>query len=133
MQRQFDTPEPIGLTVEIGKGRVQIDATATDIAPADVQGPEAEEVEVTFEGNQLRIIGPKRGGGFFGKDQDLDVEVTLPTDSQLSVKTGSADIEVDGQVAEARLKTGSGDVTCDTFSGTASIDTGSGDVEVSEA
>jgi len=132
MQRQFDTPEPIGLTVEIGKGRVQIHATATDIATADVQGPEAEEVEVTFEGNQLRIIGPKHGGGFFGKDQDLDVEVTLPTDSQVAVKTGSADITLDGQVAETRIKTGSGDVSCDRFSGAASIETGSGDVEVAE-
>jgi len=133
MQRQFETPEPIGLIVEIGKGRVRIHATTTDTTSVDVQGSETDEVEIAFEGNDLRIIGPKRGGGLFGKDLDLDVEVTLPTDSQLSVKTGSADIDVDGQVAESRVKTGSGDVSCDTFSGPASIDTGSGDVEVSEA
>ena len=88
-----------------------------------MDGPDADEVEIGFEGNELRVIGPKRGGGFFGKDHDLDVDVTLPTDSQLAVKTGSADITVDGQVAETRLKTGSGDITCDTFSGAASIDT----------
>src|SRR3954447_4059309 len=125
MQRQFETPEPISLFVEIGKGRVRVHATTTDTTEVEIEGQEADEVEVVLEGDDLRIIGPKRGGGFFGKDHDLDVEVTLPTDSRLSVKTGSADIEVDGQVAEARLKTGSGDVTCDTFSGTASIDTGS--------
>jgi DUF4097 and DUF4098 domain-containing protein YvlB len=133
MQRQFETPEPIGLHVEIGKGRVRIHATATGTTDVRVEGQEADDVEVAFEGNNLRIIGPKRSGGIFGKDHDLDVEVTLPTDSQVSVKTGSADIDVDGQVAEGRLKTGSGDVTCDTFSGAASIDTGSGDIEVSEA
>jgi DUF4097 and DUF4098 domain-containing protein YvlB len=133
MQRQFETPEPIGLLVEIGKGRVRVHATTTDTTDVEVVGQEADQVEVLFEGNDLRIIGPKRSGGFFGKDPDLEVEVTLPTDSQLSVKTGSADIEVDGQVAESRLKTGSGDVTCDTFSGAASVDTGSGDVEVAEA
>jgi DUF4097 and DUF4098 domain-containing protein YvlB len=131
MQRQFDTPEPIGLTVEIGRGRVLLHATTTATTTVEVDGPDADEVEISFEGNELRVIGPKRGGGFFGKDHDLEVDVTLPTDSQLAVKTGSADITVDGQVAETRLKTGSGDVTCDTFSGAASIDTGSGDVEVS--
>jgi DUF4097 and DUF4098 domain-containing protein YvlB len=133
MQRQFETPEPINLYVEIGKGRVRIHATATATTDVEVRGPEADEVEVALDGNDLRVIGPKRGGGIFGKDHDLDVEVTLPTDSRLSVKPGCADIEVDGQVGDSRVKTGSGDVTCDTFSGAASIDTGSGDVEVAEA
>jgi len=133
MQRQFETPAPIGLIVEIGKGRVRIHATTTDTTDVEVDGPEADEVEISMDGDSLRIIGPKRGSGFFGKDSDLDVEVTLPTDSNLAVKTGSADIDVDGQVAESRLKTGSGDISCDTFSGAASVDTGSGDVEVSEA
>ena len=133
MQRQFETAEPIGLIVEIGRGRVTIHATSTGTTTVEVEGPEADEVQVSLEGNELRVIGPKRGGGFFGKEHDLDVEVLLPTDSLLSVKTGSADITVDGQVAETRLKTGSGDVTCDTFSSAATIDTGSGDVEVSEA
>ena len=133
MQREFDTPEPIGLIIEIGKGRVRIHAAATATTEVEVTGPDADEVDVTFESNDLRIIGPSRSGGFFGKEQDVDVEVTLPTDSNLAVKTGSADINVDGQVAETRLKTGSGDVTCDTFSGAASVETGSGDVEVAEA
>jgi DUF4097 and DUF4098 domain-containing protein YvlB len=133
MQRQFETPAPIGLIVEIGKGRVRIHATTTDTTSVDVDGSEGDEVEVSLDGNTLRILGPKRSGGFFGKERDLDVEVMLPTDSNLAVKTASADIEVNGQVAESRLKTGSGDVSCDTFSGAASVDTGSGDVEVSEA
>ncbi len=133
MQRQFETPAPIGLVVEIGKGRVRIHATPTDTTELEITGAGADDVQVSFEGNDLRVIGPKHGGGFFGKDTDLDVEVTLPTDSQLAVKTGSADIDVDGQVAETRIKTGSGDVSCDTFSSGASVETGSGDVEVSEA
>jgi DUF4097 and DUF4098 domain-containing protein YvlB len=133
MQRQFDTPEPIGLFVEIGKGRVRVHATDTPTTDVELRGPGADEVEVTFEGNDLRIIGPSRNNAFFGREQEVDVEVTLPTDSNLAVKTGSADITVDGQVADSRLKTGSGDVRCDTFSGAASAETGSGDVEVAEA
>jgi DUF4097 and DUF4098 domain-containing protein YvlB len=133
MNRQFETLQPIDLVVEIGKGRVRISAADTTETTVDVEGPDADEVAVTFEGKALRVIGPKHSGGFFSKEAALDVQVTLPTDSRVMVKTGSADIEVEGQVGDARLKTGSGDVTCDTFSGAASIDTGSGDIEVSEA
>jgi DUF4097 and DUF4098 domain-containing protein YvlB len=132
MNRQFETHQPIDLVIEIGKGRVRISATETTETVVDVEGTDADEVTVTFEGNTLRVIGPKHGGGFFGKENALDVRVTLPTDSNLAVKTGSADIEVEGQVGASRIKTGSGDVTCDTFSGPASIDTGSGDVEIAE-
>jgi DUF4097 and DUF4098 domain-containing protein YvlB len=131
MNRQFETTAPIDLVVEIAKGRVRISAAETTETTVDVGGADAEDVTVTFEGNSLRVIGPKHGG-IFTKENSLDVRVSLPTDSNLAVKTGSADIEVEGQVGASRLKTGSGDVTCDTFSGPAMIDTGSGDVEVSE-
>jgi DUF4097 and DUF4098 domain-containing protein YvlB len=132
MNRQFETHQPIDLVVEIGKGRVRLLATATTETTVDVEGPDADDVVVTFENNQLEVIGPKHGG-IFSKDNRLDVRVNLPTDSNVAVKTGSADIEVGGQVRDGRLKTGSGDIRCDTFAGSASIDTGSGDIEVSEA
>jgi DUF4097 and DUF4098 domain-containing protein YvlB len=132
MNRQFETAEPIDLVIEIGKGEVRIFAAETTETTLDVEGPDAEDVTVTFEGKTLRVIGPKHGGGIFNKESSLDVRVSLPTDSNLAVKTGSADIEVEGQVGASRIKTGSGEVSCDTFSGPASIDTGSGDVEVSE-
>jgi DUF4097 and DUF4098 domain-containing protein YvlB len=134
MNRQFETPEPIELYVEIGKGNVEVRAAATTTTTLDIEGRDADDVTVTFENNRLTVIGPKDGGNWFGgRDRDLQVEVELPTASNLAVKTGSADIEIEGQVNEVRVKTGSGDVTCDTFTGPAQLETGSGDVEVSEA
>jgi DUF4097 and DUF4098 domain-containing protein YvlB len=133
MNRQFETTRPISLYVEIGKGRVRVLAGSSSVTEVDVQGQEADDVEISFDDGRLSVIGPKQDGGWFGKSRDLDVTVQLPTDSDVAVKTGSADIEVSGQVKDARLKTGSGDVTCDTFSGGALVETGSGDVEVSEA
>jgi DUF4097 and DUF4098 domain-containing protein YvlB len=134
MNRQFETPEPIELYVEIGKGKVEIRATGTATTNLDIEGRDAEEVEVTFADNRLSVIAPRDGGSWFsGRDRELNVQVELPTSSDLAVKTGSADIEIEGQVNEVRIKTGSGDVTCDTFTGPARVDTGSGDVEISEA
>jgi DUF4097 and DUF4098 domain-containing protein YvlB len=134
MNRQFETPQPIELYVEIGKGSVEVKAVETDTTELDIRGQNADEVTVTFEDNRLSVIAPKESGGWFGgKDRELDVRVTLPTGSDLAVRTGSADIRVDGQVNDVDLKTGSGDVTCDTFTGSARLATGSGDVAVSEA
>lgn len=133
MNRQFETPEPIDLVVEIGRGRVRIFAVETTETMVEVEGPDAEEVAVTFEDNLLRVIGPKHNGGFFGKEHGLEVSITLPTDSNAAVKTGSADVQSEGRLNDVRVKSGSGDVTCDTFAGAGSIETGSGDVEISEA
>ena len=134
MNRQFETPEPIELYVEIGKGNVEVRASSTTTTTLDIQGHDAEEVEVTFEHNRLTVIAPKDGGSWFsGRDRELRVEVELPTASDVGVKTGSADIRIEGQVNEVRVKTGSGDISCDTFSGAGQIETGSGDVEISEA
>lgn len=132
MQQQFETHEPIDLVVEFGKGCARVDATETTETTVDVRGDDADEVEVTFADNRLSIIGP-RNGGIFGREPKLEITVKLPTDSDLDIKTGSADIEIGGQVRDVRIKTGSGDLTCDTFSGAAQINTGSGDIEVSEA
>ena len=132
MNRHFETTGPIALYVEIGKGRVRIIAGDTTDTSVDVEGQDADDVDVSFDSGRLSVVGPKLDG-WFGKSRDLDVTVQLPTDSDVAVKTGSADIEVSGQVKDARLKTGSGDVAADTFSGSALLETGSGDVEVSEA
>jgi DUF4097 and DUF4098 domain-containing protein YvlB len=134
MNRQFETHGPIALYVEIGKGRVRVHASDITQTLVEVEGQNADQVEVTFSDNELRVIAPRDGaGGWFGRDRDLDVDVELPTDSDVAVRTGSADIEIDGQVNDVRLKSGSGDITCDTFAGSARIDTGSGDIEIAEA
>jgi DUF4097 and DUF4098 domain-containing protein YvlB len=134
MNREFETPEPIELYVEIGKGNVEVRAGSTTTTTLDIHGRDADDVEVTFENNQLAVIGPKDGGSWFsGGNRELRVEVELPTASDVGVKTGSADIQIEGLVNEVRVKTGSGDVTCDTFGGAAQIETGSGDVEIAEA
>jgi DUF4097 and DUF4098 domain-containing protein YvlB len=133
MNRQFETPAPIDLYVEIGRGAVEVTATSTSTTTLDIVGRDAEEVDVTFENGRLTVIAPKDQGGWFsGRDRELRVQVELPIGSNAGVKTGSADIRLDGELGEGRIKTGSGDVTCDTFTGAARIDTGSGDVEVAE-
>ena len=127
----FETPEPVQLYVENGSGH--IDVTAADVAQTEVrvEGQHADEVQVVHDRGQVSVIAPK-ARGIFG-DQKLEMDIVVPTDSGLVVKSGSADLRVSGQVATAKIKSGSGDVSLERVAGAGSIDTGSGDVALTEA
>jgi DUF4097 and DUF4098 domain-containing protein YvlB len=71
--------------------------------------------------------------GFLGRDPHLVVVVVMPVDSELMVRTGSADITVEGAVGPAQVKTGSGDVDIELLGGPADVESGSGDVSVGTA
>lgn len=128
---QFETQGPVHLFTEIGKGSVKIVATDTTETRVEISGRDADQVEVRQDGDQLTVRGPRQRG-FFG-DSRLDVVVTLPTDSQLVVRTGSADVTVTGTVGTSQIKSGSGDVEIDIASGALVLETGSGDIRVEEA
>ena len=132
-QYQFETHQPVRLLTEIGKGSVKVAATDTTETRVEITGRDAELVEVRQDGDHISVIGPKQRGGLFGGDNRLDVAIELPTGSQLSIKTGSADITVTGTVGAAQLKSGSGDVELDTADGPLLVETGSGDIRVEGA
>ena len=129
----FETHEPAQLYVELGRGSLHVTATDTTEAHVEVSGPDAEQVEVRQEGREIVVVAPRRRGGFFGSDSALTVKVTLPHESELSLKTGSADITVDGTVGAVEIKSGSGDVRLADLAGPGLVETGSGDVTVEVA
>ncbi len=75
-----------------------------------VTGRDADRVLVDLEGDHLSVIAPKDRAGFLGGDRKLDIEITVPTDSRLQTKTGSADLTARGAYSNTHVKTGSGDV-----------------------
>ena len=132
-EHHFETPQPVRLFAEIGKGSVKVVATETTSTHVEITGRDADLVDVQQNGQQISVVGPRQRGGFFGTDPGLEVVITLPTGSELAVKTGSADIIVTGTVATSRLKSGSGDVELDAADGPLLVETGSGDIRVEEA
>lgn len=130
---RFETHRPVTLYVEIGKGSVQVVATDTAESYVEISGRDADEVHVDLSGDQLSIVAPRMRTGFLSGDSRVDVRVTVPTDSDLAVKTGSADIFVEGRVGTAKVKSGSGEVRADAFSGPAVVETGSGDIRIEQA
>jgi len=130
-EHHFDTPGPVRLFAEIGKGSVIVRAVDTAETRVEVAGRDAAQTVVRQDGDQISVIGPKQRG-IFG-DSRLDVVIDLPTSSEVAVRTGSADITVSGTVGAAQLKSGSGDVEIDTAEGPLVIETGSGDVRIEAA
>ncbi len=74
------------------------------------------------------VIGPQHRAGFLGRSGKLDVQVTVPHDTDLSTQLGSADLTVTGAVGKASLRAGSGDMDLETANGEVMIETGSGDI-----
>jgi len=130
---QFQTPRPVDLLVEIGSGSVQVLATDTAESTVEVRGRDAESVRVDHSDGRISVVAPKLRAGLLTGDSRLDVTVTVPTDSGLAVRTGSADITVDGTVGTGQLRSGSGDVRADVLGGPAAVETGSGDIRIDEA
>jgi len=132
-EHRFHTPGPLSLYVENGSGAVIITAADTEESTVDVTGRDADEATVTEDNGHLSVIAPRRRTGFFTGDAALHMRITLPTGSEMLVKTGSADITVDGTAGATQIKTGSGQVRLDQLSAPAQVETGSGDVTIDTA
>jgi hypothetical protein len=153
----FDTPEPISVTLEVGVGDVRVAAsdradTVVEVRPSDPNKKgdvtAAEQTRVEYAGGRLLIKVPKgwrqwtsRGG------ESIDVEIELPTGSQLRGGVGVASLHGSGRLGACHyrsgvgdirledagpieLKTGVGDITVDRAVGHVEITTGSGVVEI---
>jgi len=133
MHMTFPTPEPTSLYVEFGPGRLDVDAgEATGQTEIRVEGSQAEEVTVEQRGDEIVVVAPSRRTGFFSGvlGGDLHVTVTLPRDSDLAVKVGSADVTASGRYGQVRIRSGSGDVELQEATHSTVVETGSGDVEI---
>jgi DUF4097 and DUF4098 domain-containing protein YvlB len=126
----FETLGPVSLYVELGKGSVRVHAADTTESRVEITGRDADDVLVELDGDQLNVIAPRQRTGFLSGDAALHVVVTVPTDSNLWVKTGSADIDCRGTFAAGQLKSGSGDVHVEALEGPSTVETGSGDIRV---
>ena len=130
MQRTFSTSGPVSLHVELRSGDLVVATADVPDTVVDVSGDAAGEVAVDQHGSRITVVGPKGGGFFGGSSRDLTVRVTVPHDSRLSTKLGSADLRVDGRLGETSVKSGSGDVRIEELGAEAVVETGSGDVTV---
>jgi DUF4097 and DUF4098 domain-containing protein YvlB len=132
MNQTFTTPDPVAAHVELGAGTLTVEATDTTETRVEITGPRADEFTVELRDRHLIVVPPK--GRFFGIGIDSHVvRVVVPTGSDLTTKTGSADTETVGTLGVVKLKTGSGDIEVERAEGPVVVESGSGDVRCHEA
>ncbi|WP_165367521.1 DUF4097 family beta strand repeat-containing protein [Phytoactinopolyspora endophytica] len=140
--RVFPAPTPISLSVKSRSGNIQVTAadvteTTVDIQPGKPGDTDAIEVidraRVDHQENALRIDISRRGKGpSLLRDPSVNVRVTVPLSSAVSVQAGSADVVLTGGLGDVAAKTGSGDVIAESCADV-TIKTGSGDIRVDGA
>lgn len=137
MQRTFSTPDPVSLYVELRSGDLVVTADDTDETVVDVTGREADDprtISVEQHGDKVTVVALAGRHGFFGSSQEsLSVHITVPTDTRVTSKLGSADLRVEGRIGDSLLRTGSGEIRVDELGGETVVEAGSGDVWVDTA
>jgi DUF4097 and DUF4098 domain-containing protein YvlB len=138
MEKTFETPGGVRLSVEIHAGLVVVSAGTADrtVVSVEADSPGAEElvqrtiVECEPSGGRhhVRVKTPKVYGMRLLRRHAITVRVTLPEDAVVGVSTASADIEIDGAVGEVDVKTASGAVSIDDVAADVDATTASGDI-----
>jgi DUF4097 and DUF4098 domain-containing protein YvlB len=139
--RTFPAAAPLDVSITSRSGSVDVTAADVNEASVDLQPSRPgdgesiaviERASVEQWDNTLRIEVSRQGTGpSLLPDPAIDIRVTVPLRSTVSVKTGSATIRASGGLADASLSTGSGNITA---IGCAEVlaKTGSGDIHADD-
>ena len=139
MEKTFETPGSVRLSVQNEVGLVAITASRTEetVVQLEAQSPGAEElieraiVECRHSGGRdLVVVKLPQQGMRFIRRNPVTVRVDLPEGSDVTVVAGSADVEVSGPIGAADFTTSSGDVTTDDLAANLTARSASGDVTV---
>lgn len=135
---EFTCTGPIDINVLMHSGDITVTAVDQPVAvvavsPQDDSAASHDAVALTlvsFENNRLRIeTPPTPGSGWLTfRRGRIRVDLSVPIDSSLTTRLGSADLRTDGRLGTVNAHTGSGDVVVAETSGDLSAESGSGDV-----
>ncbi|MGH3742536.1 MAG: DUF4097 family beta strand repeat-containing protein [Micromonosporaceae bacterium] len=153
----YETPNPISVTLELGVGYLRIAAsdrpdTVVEVRPSDEADESdvkaAQQVRVDYANGMLQVTGPRRAFDFSKKTRSVDVSIELPSGSQVAAHLLMGDIRCAGRLGECRLKTsgnvrlertgplrlhtGFGHITAAGIAGNAEISTGTGKIQIGE-
>ncbi|GHO46280.1 hypothetical protein KSX_44430 [Ktedonospora formicarum] len=116
--------------IRIHEGQVNtVVVTATKRTP--IVGNFGDNLKVDYKqtGNDITVEVEGNSGGLFFNSAYIDLDITVPTESDLDVYDSSGDITVSDISGLVKAETGSGDIDVSRTQGTTTLKTGSGDIE----
>lgn len=138
MNYEFASPGPINADIRIAGGVLNVGAGEHDVITVSVEPFDhssasqeaAEQTRVALEGKHLVIHAPRGKGWAVFRWPKLNIRVTLPQESTLTIKSASADVTCTGVYQDVVTHTASGDVFLDRIIKDASVTSASGNVRV---
>ena len=140
MEKTFETPGGVRLSVEIHSGLVVVTAGAADrtVVSVEAAAPGAEElvrraiVECRPAGDRPLVVVklPRVYGVRLLRRNAVIVRVEVPDGAHVAVVTASADLEINGLVGEVDFKTASGDATIEDVAADVTAKTASGNITI---
>ncbi len=131
-EHRFTPTEPVELYVENARGIVRIESSDDGAVHVRVTGQRADEFVIEADGEQVRVVGPRRGG-FGGRDTEAEVRIATPDGNALAAKLGSSDLVSSAPLGRTWINSGSGDLRLASITGPYEVQSGSGDVTVEVA
>lgn len=139
----FSTPAPISAVIELGAGDLRVIAsdradTVVEIRPTDPAKADdvaaAEHARVECANGNLLVRAQKtwKQYSFRGSKESIDVEILLPSGSNVEGASGAAAVRCQGRLGECRFKAGVGDVRVE-HAGRLQVKTGAGDITIDRA
>jgi DUF4097 and DUF4098 domain-containing protein YvlB len=132
MEHHFATSGPVRLFATLGAGRLTVLASERETTDVVVTGPDADGTRVEQHGDRVLVIAP-RPRGLFGSGGGIDATIDVPLGSEVVAKSGSADLDLSGELGTVHARTGSGAIEVESTDGQTLLETGSGTVRLHEA
>jgi hypothetical protein len=140
MEKTFETPGGVRLSVEIHSGLVVVTARATDrtVVSVEADTPGAAELveraivecRPSGRGHVVEVKLPRVYGVRLLRRNAVTVRVEVPEGAQVAVATASADVEISGPVGAVDFKTASGDASIDDVAADVTTKTASGNITI---
>lgn len=138
--KTFAITKPISLVARIGHGSFRVTAL-DDLIEASVtltartgRSEILDRTTVELRGTTLQISSPRQGGVFDlfgGRTRDaIDVEVTLPSGTPLTISSHTADVTVTGRCGNADIASGASEVNAEYVDGDLRLRYGSGNCHI---
>jgi Putative adhesin len=137
-RQEFDTPEPIRLTLVNMAGTVEVlagDQLTTTVEVRPIAGGhvrdivENTEIEMSADSKHLVVMVPERRLTF-GRFPRVAVVVRLPEDSAVALRSASSEVRCTGRLARFDCRTASGELDIAEVSGPVDIKAASGDIRL---
>ncbi len=124
----FDRSAPVTVSLRLQRGTAEVVAEERLDAQVEIIGGE-DGFTVALEGDTLVVHAPETAFNW-RRTPKVRVEVRVPLDSALAVKSAAADVRAVGRWSTTQANVASADVSVDEVTGDAHLKAASGDVTV---